>query len=69
MLNNAMLKVLKSEDQWKKRSINIYELEKQIKNKIKILFQKNLNDLSFESINELKIGKEEFNKLKIEIKS
>ncbi|MBY9007350.1 MAG: hypothetical protein KGD63_11400 [Candidatus Lokiarchaeota archaeon] len=67
MLNNAMLKVLKSENQWNKKPVKVKELERDIKNKIKILFQKNLNNISFESINELIVDKEEFSRLKIEM--
>ncbi|MBY8983087.1 MAG: hypothetical protein KGD57_09070 [Candidatus Lokiarchaeota archaeon] len=67
MLNNAMLKVLKSENQWKKKFIDTNELEEKIKRKIKILFQTNLNEIHFESIDEYIIDKEDFSKLKIEM--
>ncbi|MBN1217240.1 MAG: hypothetical protein JXA99_17600 [Candidatus Lokiarchaeota archaeon] len=67
MLNNAMLKLLKSENKRKSNLINTEDLEKQIKNKIKILFQKNLNDISLEDIIKFDINKEEFNRLKIEM--
>jgi transcription initiation factor TFIIIB Brf1 subunit/transcription initiation factor TFIIB len=65
MLNNAMLKILKSENRWKRTSISKAELEEQIKRKIKILFQKNINDIPFGEIKEYFEDKQEFNKLKI----
>jgi transcription initiation factor TFIIIB Brf1 subunit/transcription initiation factor TFIIB len=65
MLNNAMLKVLKAEDKWDTQTIGKEELEIKIKKKIKILFQKNLNDIPFENFKEYVNEKEALNKLKI----
>ncbi len=67
MLNNAMLKVLKSEDRWKDKLVDTDNLEIDIKKKIKILFQKNLNDIPFESIKGYFIEEEGYSKLKIEM--
>jgi hypothetical protein len=67
MLNNAMLKVLKSEKKWKDKSISKKELEKEIKNKVKILFQKNLNDIPFTEVQDFFNNKTEFNNTKIEM--
>ncbi|TFF89894.1 MAG: hypothetical protein EU548_05770 [Promethearchaeota archaeon] len=67
MLNNAMLKILKSENRWKKKSISKAKLEEQIKKKIKILFQKNINDIRYKEVKEYFDDKQEFNKLKIDM--
>lgn len=67
MLNNAMLKILKSENKWKKSSISKHELEHQIKKKIKILFQKNINDLQYREVKEYFTDKQDFQKLKIDM--
>lgn len=67
MLNNAMLKILKSENRWEKKSISKAELEKQIKRKIKILFQKNINDIPYKEVKQYFDDKQEFNKLKIDM--
>ncbi|MBD3195234.1 MAG: hypothetical protein GF317_09275 [Candidatus Lokiarchaeota archaeon] len=67
MLNNAMLKVLKAEQKWNQKSISSKDLEKEIKKKIKILFQKNLNDIPFQEVKEHIYTKNDFNKLKIEM--
>ncbi|MEJ2248705.1 MAG: hypothetical protein P8Y97_03485 [Candidatus Lokiarchaeota archaeon] len=67
MLNNAMLKILKTEKKWKEKSVSKNEIEKEIKEKIKILFQKNLNDIPFEEVKEYFNNKSEFNKIKIEM--
>ena len=65
MLNNAMLKVKKTENMIKKQPGNPEELEKQIKNKIKILFQKDLNSIPYEYIKVYIPKKSEYDKLKI----
>jgi len=66
MLNNAMLKVKRTEKMLKKyKSPN--ELEKEIKNKIKILFQKDLNNIPYEKIKLHIPDKSEYNKLKIDM--
>jgi len=67
MLNNAMLKILKSENRWEKKSISKAKLEEQIKKKIKILFQKNINDIRYKEVKEYFDDKQEFNKLKIDM--
>ena len=64
MLNNAMLKVKKTEKMWKKLKTKA-DIEKKIKEKIKILFQKDLNSISYEKVKEYIPNQSEFDKLKI----
>ncbi len=66
MLNNAILKLKYTEDQWQgiKDSSN---MEKEVKNKIKILFQKNLNSISHERIIEFVPNKAQYEQLKIKM--
>ena len=64
MLNNAMLKVKKTEKMWKKLKTKA-DIEKKIKEKIKILFQKDLNSISYENVKEYIPNQSEFDKLKI----
>jgi transcription initiation factor TFIIIB Brf1 subunit/transcription initiation factor TFIIB len=64
MLSNAMLKVKRTE-----RRLKIAEsasnLEEQIKNKIKILFQKDLNNILFKDVKQHLSNKTEYNQLKL----
>ncbi len=66
MLNNAMIKVKRTE-----RRLKIDEsasnLEEQIKNKIKILFQKDLNNILFRDVKQHLSNKTEYNKLKLDM--
>jgi len=66
MLNNAMQKVKRTE-----RRLKIAEsasnLEEQIKNKIKILFQKDINNILFRDVKQHLSNKSEYNKLKLEM--
>ena len=66
MLNNAMIKVKRTE-----RRLKIAEsasnLEEQIKNKIKILFQKDLNNILFRDVKQHLSNKIEYNKLKLDM--
>ncbi len=66
MLNNAMIKVKRTE-----RRLKIAEsasnLEEQIKNKIKILFQKDINNILFKDIKQHFSNKSEYNKLKLDM--
>lgn len=66
MLNNAMIKVKRTE-----RRLKIAEsssnLEEQIKNKIKILFQKDINNILFRDVKQHLSNKSEYNKLKLEM--
>ena len=66
MLNNAMLKVKRTEKMLKKYKTT-KEIEKEIKNKIKILFQKDLNNITYEKIKVYISDKNEYNKLKIDM--
>lgn len=66
MLNNAMLKVKKTEKMWKKLKTKA-DIEKEIKEKIKILFQKNLNNISYDKVRYYMPDKAEYNKLKIDM--
>jgi len=64
MLNNAMLKVKRTEKMLKKYLPN---LEKEIKDKIKIVFQKGLNSIFYEKIQEHFTNKTQFEKLRIDM--
>jgi len=66
MLNNAMLKVKNTELTWKKIK-NLGEIEKEIKEKIKILFQKDLNNIPYDEVKEYIPDKSDYEKLKIEM--
>ncbi|MFX1337772.1 MAG: TFIIB-type zinc ribbon-containing protein [Promethearchaeota archaeon] len=66
MLNNAMLKVKKSEKMWKKfKTTN--DIEKEIKNRIKILFGKDLHNIPYEKVKLHIPSKGEYNKLQVEM--
>jgi len=66
MLSNAMLKVKRTE-----KRLEIAEsgsnLEEQIKNKIKILFQKDLNNILFKDVKQHLTNKTEYNQLKLDM--
>ncbi|MFX0038403.1 MAG: hypothetical protein ACFFCY_01935 [Promethearchaeota archaeon] len=66
MLNNAMLKIKRTEKIFKdKKGPN--ELEKEIKTKIKIVFQKDLNHVPYEKVQEFFKNKMEYEKIKMEM--
>jgi len=66
MLSNAMEKILRTEVRLNKKKLNTpQELEKEIKEKIMILFQKDLNHIPFELIKSHFQDKNEFERLKI----
>lgn len=64
MLNNAMVKVKRTD-----KRLENYEsasnLEEQIKNKIKILFQKDINNILFRDVKQHFSNKSEYNRLKL----
>lgn len=64
MLANAMLKVKRTEKMLKEQK-NASLLEKEIKNKIKIVFQKDLNSIPYEKVQEFFSDKAQFEKTKI----
>ncbi len=66
MLNNAMLKVKRTENMLKSKKSNL-DLEKEIKNRIKIVFQKDLNNIPYQKIQEHITDKHEFEKIKMEM--
>jgi hypothetical protein len=66
MLNNAMLKVKRTEKRLKGYK-NATNLEEDIKNKIKILFQKDLNNIKFERVDQHFSSKSDYTKLKLEL--
>jgi len=68
MLNNAMEKVKRTERRIElKINESASNLEEQIKNKIKILFQKDLNNILFKDIKQHFSSKSEYNKLKLDM--
>lgn len=67
MLNNAMQKVKRTEDTFNKQSKTILDLEVEIKEKIKILFQKDLNQIPYEEVQVHLKNRSEYQKLKIEM--
>ncbi len=67
MLNNAMLKVKRTEKMLNKKYKNVSDIEKNIKNKIKIVFQKDLNGIPFEKVSDQIKTEEQFNKLKLDM--
>ncbi len=66
MLNNAMLKIKKSEKMWKKLKTT-EDIEKEIKNRIKILFGKDLHNIPYEKVKEYIHSRSEYNKLQVEM--
>lgn len=67
MLNNAMLKIQKVEKKQKKKKKSTIDIEKEIKEKIKILFQKNLNDIPYEKIQGFFQQQSQYDRIKIEM--
>ena len=67
ILNNAMLKVKRTEKMLNKKYKNVSDIEKEIKNKIKIVFQKDLNGIPFEKVTDQIKTEEQFNKLKLDM--
>jgi len=66
MLNNAMLKVKRTDNRLKGYK-NSTSLEEDIKNKIKILFQKDLNNIKFERVEQHFSSKSDYTRLKLEL--
>jgi len=66
MLNNAMLKVKRTDKRLKSYK-NANNLEEDIKNKIKILFQKDLNNINFNHVEQHFSNESEYTKLKLEL--
>lgn len=66
MLNNAMLKVKKSDKLWKKiKTTGV--IEKEIKSRIKILFGKGLNNIPFDRVKEHFPNESKYNSIKVEM--
>lgn len=63
MLNNAMLKVKNTEVLWNRLKTTTKDIEIEIKEKIKILFQKDLNNISYKKVKEFIHEKSNFDKL------
>ncbi len=66
MLNNTMLKVKRTENMFKSKKTKL-DIEKEIKNRIKIVFQKDLNHISFKVVKEFFTDKVEYEKVKMEM--
>jgi transcription initiation factor TFIIIB Brf1 subunit/transcription initiation factor TFIIB len=66
MLNNAMLKVKRTDKRLKSYN-DIENLEQEIKRKIKILFQKDINNIQFERVKQHFKNEQEYTKLKMEM--
>lgn len=66
MLNNAMLKVKRTEKHWQKYKTKD-EIEKEIREKIKILFQKDLNSIPYDEVEKFIPIKSQYDKLKIDM--
>ncbi|MFX1374326.1 MAG: hypothetical protein ACFFA0_00800 [Promethearchaeota archaeon] len=66
MLNNAMLKVRRIEKMLKDKK-SAKDIEKEIKNRIKIVFQKDLNSIPYEEVKEHFSSKSQFEKIKIDM--
>ena len=64
MLNNAMLKIKRTEKMLTKSSVN---LEQEIKDRIKIVFQKDVNNIPYERIQEYFTDKFQFEKMRIDM--
>jgi len=67
MQKKEMQKKKKGEKKQKKKQKSTYEIEKEIKDKIKILFQKNLNDIPYEKIEEFFQQKSQYDRIKVEM--
>jgi len=66
MLNNAMSKVKRTENMLKSKKTPL-DLEKEIKSRIKIVFQKDLNHIPYQKIQEHFSDKVEYEKIKMEM--
>ncbi len=66
MLNNAILKLKYTEEQWQGMK-DPSEMEKETKKKIKILFQKNLNSIPYERVVEFVPNKAQYEQLKLKM--
>jgi transcription initiation factor TFIIIB Brf1 subunit/transcription initiation factor TFIIB len=66
MLNNAMLKVKRTDNRLRSYK-DIDNLEQEIKNKIKILFQKDINNIQFDMVKQHFQNDQEYTKLKMEM--
>ena len=64
MLNNAMLKIKRTEKMLTKGPLN---LEQEIKDRIKIVFQKDVNNIPYEKVQEHFTDKFQFEKLRIDM--
>ncbi|MFW9878323.1 MAG: hypothetical protein ACFFG0_35015, partial [Candidatus Thorarchaeota archaeon] len=64
MLSNAMLKVKRTENMLKEQK-DASSLEKEIKNKIIIVFQKDLNSIPYKEVKEFFSNNSQFEKIKI----
>ena len=64
MLTSSMEKVKRTEIHWKKFK-TLDEIEVEVKNKIKILFQRDLNNITFDRVKEFIPDQSEFEKLKV----
>lgn len=68
MLNHAFEKVKKTETMMgQRKNKSKKEIEKEIKKKVKILFQKNLNDIPYDKVKEHIPSRADFDKLKVEM--
>jgi hypothetical protein len=68
MLNNAMEKVLRTEIRLDNKKLKSFEeLEKEIKSKIKLMFQKDINNIPYESVKNHLASKREFDRVKIDM--
>ncbi|MFX1570224.1 MAG: hypothetical protein ACFFCV_17840 [Promethearchaeota archaeon] len=66
MLNNAMLKVKRTENMLKEKK-TIADIENEIKSRIKIVFQKDINNIPYNEVQEFFSEKIEYEKIKIEM--
>jgi transcription initiation factor TFIIIB Brf1 subunit/transcription initiation factor TFIIB len=66
MLNNAMLKVKRTEKLFKEKK-STKDIEKEIKNRIKIVFQKDINSIPYEEVKDHFINSSQFEKIKIDM--
>ncbi|MFW9901358.1 MAG: hypothetical protein ACFFDY_08720 [Candidatus Thorarchaeota archaeon] len=66
MLNNAMLKVKRTENMLKEKKSAV-DIENEIKSRIKIVFQKDINNIPYEEVQEFFPEKVDYEKIKIEM--
>lgn len=64
MLNNAMLKVKRTENMLKSKKSTL-DIEKEIKSRIKLVFQKDLNNIPYQKVQEFFKDKVEYEKIKV----